>query len=310
MPSAHCSGRSGGRGRGAVVVRFETEFTPATLPSLAPGWARDREGCRAVQRCPLRQWLPTRARAYALGGLVLVGGLALLGQIRQIVAPGIGLGARARCRRCRDRRPADGRASATGAPWPRPASGSSASPGLAARAHGRACCGDVPETCHAPTVRSPPGRPAAPRTKAPQVAAPRRRSYQPRRSRAGDRRAPARCALRWRRRARQPSERPSFADRGLVRDPAARLGAQALPEPAWLLIGAVTDRSAVVKAAFVDRPAPLPPLLVSPRRDLSGGVRVEGRAVPARVGNILAADRRRVPPRRARAGDRVLRRPA
>ena len=59
------------------------------------------------------------------------------------------------------------------------------------------------------------------------------------------------------------------------------LGAQALPEPSWYLTGAVTDRSAVVKTAFVDRPAPLPPLIVSPRRDLSDGVRVSGRAVPA-----------------------------
>ena len=59
------------------------------------------------------------------------------------------------------------------------------------------------------------------------------------------------------------------------------LGAQALPEPAWLLTGAVTDRSAVVKAVFVDRPSPLPPLLVSPRRDLSGGAIVTGQAVAA-----------------------------
>ncbi|MGD9906771.1 MAG: alkaline phosphatase D family protein [Vicinamibacterales bacterium] len=57
-----------------------------------------------------------------------------------------------------------------------------------------------------------------------------------------------------------------------------RVGAQALPEPAWLLTGAVTDHSAVVKAAFVDRPASVPPLLVSRQRDLTAAT-----AVPARV---------------------------
>ena len=58
------------------------------------------------------------------------------------------------------------------------------------------------------------------------------------------------------------------------------MGAQALPEPAWLLTGAITDRSAIVKAAFVDRTAP-PPLLVGRRRDLSDAVVVAGRSAPA-----------------------------
>jgi hypothetical protein len=59
------------------------------------------------------------------------------------------------------------------------------------------------------------------------------------------------------------------------------VGAQALPQPSWLLTGAVTDSTALVKASFVERPAPLPPLLVSRRRDLSGATVVPGRAMPA-----------------------------
>ncbi len=59
------------------------------------------------------------------------------------------------------------------------------------------------------------------------------------------------------------------------------LGAQVLPEPVWLLTGAVTDSTAIVKAAFVDKPAPLPPLLVSRRRDLSGATVVAGTATAA-----------------------------
>jgi len=59
------------------------------------------------------------------------------------------------------------------------------------------------------------------------------------------------------------------------------VGAQGRPEPTWLLTGAVTDSTALVKAAFVDRPAALPALLVGPRRDLSGATAVEGRAIPA-----------------------------
>ena len=59
------------------------------------------------------------------------------------------------------------------------------------------------------------------------------------------------------------------------------VGAQELPDPAWLLSGGVTDSWAVVKAAFVDRPAPQPRLLVSTQRDLSNAAAVEGRWSPA-----------------------------
>jgi hypothetical protein len=59
------------------------------------------------------------------------------------------------------------------------------------------------------------------------------------------------------------------------------VGAQALPDPAWLLTGSVTDSSAVVKAAFVDRVPASTPLLVSRNRDLSQATTVAGRWTPA-----------------------------
>ena len=59
------------------------------------------------------------------------------------------------------------------------------------------------------------------------------------------------------------------------------VGAQGLPEPAWLLTGGVSDTTAVVKAAFVDRLGDTPPLLVSRRRDLAEAVSVPGRATAA-----------------------------
>ncbi len=55
--------------------------------------------------------------------------------------------------------------------------------------------------------------------------------------------------------------------------------APALPTPAWLWSGAVTATSATVLAAFERLAGPVPPLLVSDRRDLGGARAVEGRAV-------------------------------
>ena len=60
-----------------------------------------------------------------------------------------------------------------------------------------------------------------------------------------------------------------------------RLGAQARVEPVWLLTGGVTETSAVVHAAFIEGATPLPPLMVSPRRDLSGAAVIPGTATAA-----------------------------
>lgn len=59
------------------------------------------------------------------------------------------------------------------------------------------------------------------------------------------------------------------------------LHAQTTLEPAWLLTGGVTDGGATVKMAFLDRPAPVPPLLVSRHRDLREAEAVPGFLAPA-----------------------------
>jgi phosphodiesterase/alkaline phosphatase D-like protein len=60
-----------------------------------------------------------------------------------------------------------------------------------------------------------------------------------------------------------------------------RLGAQPRIEPSWLLTGGVTDSSAVVHAAFAEGAKPLPPLLVSRRRDLREAAAITGVAILA-----------------------------
>lgn len=65
---------------------------------------------------------------------------------------------------------------------------------------------------------------------------------------------------------------------GLVFAPAATEGPV---EPAWLWSGAVTPTSATVLAAFTERLATVPPLLVDTARGLSAARRVEGRATAA-----------------------------
>lgn len=65
---------------------------------------------------------------------------------------------------------------------------------------------------------------------------------------------------------------------GLVFPPAAL---QPDPEPAWLWSGAVTATSATVLAAFTERLAAVPALLVDTTRGLDGARRVEGRASKA-----------------------------
>ena len=59
-------------------------------------------------------------------------------------------------------------------------------------------------------------------------------------------------------------------------------GPGAGPEPAWLWSGAVTPTSATVLAAFEDTPLAVPPLLVSPRRELTDARVVEA----GRLGRI------------------------
>ena len=170
---------------------------------------------------------------------------------------------------------------------PRHASGSSASAGLAARAHDRVCCGDVPGTCHAPmrgrTGAETTGQPRAP---TPRSAEPRSRSYQPQEAaRAGDPdgsgpygRIAATC-----RPSRPSSPAGSSCKSGGRVLAVAAAGRQALRRAGLAVVGRGHRPPRPRCCAAFARPArrPAPPLLVSQRRNLRDARAVEGRAVRA-----------------------------